>query len=260
MYQVRDYSIFLPSPNAKRAFARLRVLDFAINGLIALMIPVAIWNIWKLVQLRAIQHQDFAAITDLRHDLSTRLIWGLAAITLVLVLTREWMSGDHTMGVIYPLGALLFLAILPTAMAEMQPRLIDHTMQIVMRECPPKTVVNGTLTSVVGCKPLAVDDGDILLATSNPVDGQFATIDAVGGGQNTMTFHVAGRGTYTVYFMFQQDSMASCQQELIFPNWGSLADASRTCMEYAGATWLVMPHTTSGYDISTISLVRVGNP
>ncbi|MCA9834256.1 MAG: hypothetical protein KC435_09935 [Thermomicrobiales bacterium] len=257
MFRVRDYSLFMPSPNAQRAYARLRRLDVLINGLIALLVVTALWNIGKLVQLRLISNQDFASISNISDDFSSRLIWVLVPITLGLVGYREWLSGEHSMGLIYPLGALLAIVLMPSAMAEMQPALVDHTLRIVMLECPAKEVVNGELKSVAACDPFEIGDGTVLMATSNPLEGGFETIAASSGGQNTITFTMSGRGTYTVYFMFRTESMAACQQELIFPKAGSLDDAPHDCVEVEGTTYLVMPYVTSGTSVSGIHLIRV---
>lgn len=257
MFQVRDYSVFMPSPNAQRAYAKLRHLDLLINGMIALLAIIAVWNITKLVQLRMISNQDFASISDISDNLSSKLIWVLVPIVLALIGYREWLSGEHSMGLIYPLGALLAIVLMPTAMAEMQPALVDHTLRIVMLECPAKEVVSGELKSVAACDPFEIGDGAVLMATSNPLDGAFETLDATGGGQNTITFTMSGRGTYTLYFMFRTDNMAACQHELIFPKAGSLDEAPHDCLDVNGTTYLVMPYVTSGTSVSGIHLIRL---
>lgn len=257
MFRVRDYSLFRPSPNAKRAFARLRALDMVIRGLLIVLAIAACWNIVALVRLRMIQNQDFTAIKDIANDPSSWLIWILVPTTLGVIAFREWLSGEHSLGIMYPLGALLAVVVMPAAMIEMQPRLVDHTLRMTMMECPAKAIVNGEVASMLACGPVAIDEDRLLMATSDPGEGEFETIPPAAGGQNTITFQMQGRGTYTVYFMFRQDDMAACSRELVFSTSGILADAPHECVMYNGHSWLVMPYVTSGSSVSGIHLVRV---
>ena len=257
MFHIRDYSLFSPSPGAPRVYARVRQLDIAIRCLFAALLLASIWNISQLVQMRLVQNQDFASIRDIADDPSTRVIWILVPVTLVAIGWRERISGDLGLGLIYPLGALLAIVLIPAAMTEIQPKLIEHPLHLTVMQCPARQVVNGELRSVAGCDPLQITDGDVLLATANPLDGAYDTLTPTGGGQNTIAFTVQGRGTYTLYFMFRSDSMEACARELVFPKSGSLADAPHTCVERDGTAYLVMPYTTSGTSVSGINLIRV---
>lgn len=260
MFQARDYSIFLPSPNAERSFRRLRRLDILVNGLIVLLIVLSIWNIVQLVQLRGIGVQDLAHVTSITDDLSTRLIWIFTPVTLGLILVREFLIGERTIGVIFPLAALLTVILIPAAMTEIQPPLQDQTLRVVMNDCPPKSIVNGQLSSIGRCNPRAIDEEGVLLALSDPTDGSFTTIEAVGSGQNTITYSLNGRGTYTVYFMFRFDDMEACKQSTIFPRGEMFSPVYQQCMEHAGAAWNVLPHTTAANMQSGVHLVQVTLP
>lgn len=260
MFQARDYSIFLPSPNAEREFRRLRWLDVLVKGLIALLALLCVWNIAELVQLRQISNQDLADVRNITDDLSTRLIWIVALLTALAILIREWLTGFTTMGLLVPASVLFGLVLVPAMMTEIQPALQDQTLRVVMHDCPPKAIVNGTLSSVGRCEPRAINAGEVLLAVSNPADGTFNTIDAVGGGQNTVTYAMSGRGTYTVYFMFRFADMDACAQSTIFPRGGVFSPVNHQCIEHNGAAWKVLPHTTAGNQPSGIHLIQVTVP
>ena len=261
MFQVRDYSVFLPSPNANRVFDRVRRLDVVIRVLIAALIVACLWNIAVLVQLRLIENQDLSSVRSITNDLSTHLVWILALATVVVIGLREWISGDATtISLMIPLSILLGLVLVPAAMSEMQPVLQDQTLRVVMNECPPKAIVNGELSSLGRCTPREIAPGDVLLASSDPTEGSFATIDPASGGQNTIAFSMQGRGTYTVYFMFRFEDMEACHHQVIFPRGGSWPGTQHTCMEYQGSVWLVMPHTTSANSPSGIHLIEVPIP
>lgn len=260
MFRVRDYSVFLPSPNAKREFRRLRLLDQIIRALIAILIVLCVWNIATLVQLRTISEQDLADIRNITNELSTRLIWMVTLTTLVLILVREWLSGVSTMGLLIPLSILLTLVLVPAVMSEIQPPLREQTLRIMMNECPPKAIVNDQLSSIGRCEPREIREGDVLLAVSNPVDGTFNTIEPVSGGQNTITFNMLGRGEYTVYFMFRFADMDACENGVIFPRSGSFSESTYQCIEHDGSAWMVMPHTTASNMPSGIHLIEVALP
>lgn len=260
MFQARDYSIFLPSPNAERSFRRLRRLDFVVNGLIGLLIVLCLWNVLKLAQLRMIEPQDLGEVSSITDDLSTRLIWIVTPITLGLIILREWLIGERTAGVIYPLAALLAVILVPAAMTEIQPPLEDQTLRVVMNECPPKAIVNDQLSSIGRCDPRPLDDGDVMVAVSDPTDESFTTLDAVSVGQNTATYTFSGRGTYTVYFMFRFDDTNLCERSTILPRGGAFSSANHQCIEHNNSVWKVIPHTTAANKPSGIHLVQVTVP
>ena len=260
MFQARDVSIFLPSPNAERSFRRLRRLDFLVNGLIGLLIVLCVWNIAKLVQLRMTGVQDLADVTSIPDDLSTRLIWIITPVTLGVILVREWLLGERTIGVVFPLAALLTVILVPAAMSEIQPPLQHQTLRVVMNECPPKAIVNDQLTSMGRCNPRAIEGGDVMLALSDPTTGEFETIEAVGGGQNTVTYGVNGRGSYTVYFMFRFDDMEACEKSTILRRGEVFSQVKHQCIEHEGYAWNVVPHTTAGNMQSGIHLLQVTVP
>lgn len=260
MFQVRDYSVFLPSPNAERAFRKLRILDFVVNGLIALLVLLCLWNIGTLAQLRLIDNQDLGDVRSITDDLSTRLIWIITPVTLGVIIAREWLIGERSIGLIYPLAALLTVVLIPAAMTEIQPPLEDKTLRVVMSECPPKAIVNDRLSSIGRCTPRPIKDGDVMLAVSDPADGSFTTIDAAAGGQNTIAYTFSGRGTYTVYFMFRFDDMDACERSTILHRGAAFSSVNYQCIEHDNAYWKVMPHTTAANTSSGIHLVQVAVP
>ncbi len=260
MFQVRDYSLFTPSPNAERTFRALRRMDYMVNTAIGVLLVLCVWNMITLVKLRLISNQDLAGVSDIIDEPSTKLIWLVSLATLGLIVAREWQFGERSIGVVYPLAALLAILLVPAMMSEIQPALRDQTLRIVMSECPPKAIVNGQLETIARCTPHAINDGDVLLATSNPAEGVFETLDPVSGGQNTIAFTMSGRGTYTVYFMFRQEDMAACQQAMLFHRNAPAETGVYQCVESDGAAWLVMPHTTSANSPSGIHLVNVTLP
>lgn len=260
MFQARDLSIFLPSPNAERSFRRLRQLDILVNSLIGVLILLCLWNVAKLVQLRMVGVQDLAEVTSITDDLSTRLIWILTPATLGVILVREWLLGERSIGVIYPLAALLTIILVPAMMSEIQPPLQHQTLRVVMNECPPKAIVNDELSSMGRCNPRAIEEGDVMLALSDPAEGSFETIEPVGGGQNTITYGLNGRGTYNVYFMFRFDDMEACEQSTILRRGELFSQVKQQCIEHDGAAWSVIPHTTSSNMQSGIHLLQVTVP
>lgn len=260
MFRVRDYSLFMPSPNADRSFRALRRLDYMVNAALGILTVLCLWNIGRLVQLRLISNQDLLAVKDIIAEPSTKLIWMLSLATLGLIVAREWTFGERSIGLVYPLVALLAILLVPAMMSEIQPALKDQTLRVVMQECPPKAIVDNQLTHISRCGPHAITEGDVLLATSNPAEGEFATIEPISGGQNTIAYTMSGRGTYTVYFMFQQDDMAACERALVFPLNGEAEAGMYQCVVAFNDSWLVMPHTTSANSPSGIHLVNVTLP
>lgn len=260
MFRVRDYSIFTESPNAARTFRGLRRMDYMVNTALIILGILCLWNIGKLVQIRLIENQDLASVSDIIRDPSTRLIWLLSIGTLGLIAVRECTFGERSIGLVYPLTILLAMLLVPAMMSEIQPALKDQTLRIVMQECPPKAIVNNQLSSMARCDPHQIAEGDVLLATSNPAEGSFATLDPVSGGQNAIGFTMTGRGTYTVYFMFRQEDMASCERAMLFPRNSEAKSGTLDCVSAYGKTWLVWPHSTSANSPSGIHLVNVTIP
>lgn len=260
MFQARDYSIFLPSPNAERAFLKLRRLDFLVNGLIGLLILLCVWNVAKLAQLRMIENQDLADVRSITDDLSTKLIWIVTPLTLAIIAIREWLIGERTFGVVYPLTALLAIILVPATMTEIQPPLEEQTLRVVINECPPKAIVNDRLSSIGRCQPFPIEEDDVILALSDPTDDSFRTLGPASGGQNTIAYTFSGRGTYTVYFMFRFDDTISCEQSTILPRGLDFSSVNNPCIEHNGSIWKVMPHTTAANKPSGIHLVLVTIP
>lgn len=261
MFQVRDYSLFLPSPNAARAFRRQRQLDLVIKGLIAILVLLCLWNIAVLVQLRMISNQDLGDVRNIAESTSTRLIWILTLVTVGVIAVREWVYGANTtIGILIPLSILLGLVMVPAAMTEIQPALQEQTLRIVMNDCPPKSIVNGELSSIGRCIPREIGAGDVLLATSNPAEGPFETIAQTSGGQNTAAFTMSGRGTYTVYFMFRFDDLESCKRDAIFPRGDSYPTTQMQCVAYDSSSWQVLPYTTAANQPSGVHLIEVDLP
>lgn len=260
MFQTRDYSIFVPSPNAERSFRLIRWFDYAIRGLIALLVVLCIWNLYQLAQLRTIENQDLAAVSDIRDDLSTRLVWLVTLITAGVVLLREWHAGITTMGLLIPGTILLGLVLVPAVSTEIQPPLQQQTLRLVMAECPPKAIVNNELSSIGRCQPRALNEENVLLAVSNPADETFTTIEAVSVGQNTVTYTMEGRGTYTVYFMFGFADMDTCERSTILPRGQPFGSVKHQCILHNSAAWQVVPHTTSGTKPGGIHLIQVTVP
>ena len=260
MFRVRDYSIFTESPNAARTFRGLRRMDYMVNTSLIILGILCLWNIGKLVQLRLIENQDLAAVGDIIDDPSTKIIWLLSLGTLGLIAWREIAFGERSIGLVYPLTILLAVLLIPAMNSEIQLPLQDHVLRIVMQECPPKAIVNNELTSMARCDPHEIADGDVLLATSNPAQGPFETLDPVTAGQNTIGFAMQGRGTYTVYFMFRQADEAACSKAILFARNTEAEPGSLDCVSAYGQTWLVWPHTTSANSPSGIHLVNVTGP
>lgn len=260
MFQVRDTSIFTPSPNAERTFRLLRRMDYMVNTALGVLLVLCIWNIGTLVQFRMIDNQDLASVSDIMDESSTRLIWMVSVATLGLIVAREWMFGERSIGVIYPLAGLLAILLVPAMMSEIQPVLRDQTLRIVMSECPPKAIVNNELATISRCEPYQIGDGEVMMATSNPAEGSFETIDPISGGQNTIAYSMRGRGTYTVYFMFRQDDMAACEKTMLFSQTGMAKAGANTCVEDNGVVWLILPHSTNASSPSGIHLVHVALP
>lgn len=260
MFRVRDYSIFTESPNAAKSFRNLRKMDYMVNTALIILGILSLWNIGKLVRLRLIDNQDLAAVEDIIADPSTRMIWWLSIATLGMIAYREFTFGERSIGLVYPLTILLAILLVPAMNSEIQLPLKEHTLRIVMQECPPKAIVNNELTSMARCDPHEIADGDVLLATSNPAEGSFETLDPVSTGQNAIGFNMQGRGTYTVYFMFKQEDQAACERAILFPRNGEANPGELECVSALGQTWLVWPHTTSANSTSGIHLINVTIP
>lgn len=260
MFQVRDYSVFLPSPNADRAFKRLRHVNFVVNTLLVILVLLCVWNVAQLVRLNLIENQDLADVRSITDDISTKLIWILTPTTLGIIAVREWLIGERSASVIYPLVGLLAVILVPAAMTEIQPPLNQQTLRVVMNDCPPKAIVNDELASIGRCTPRAIHEGDVMLAVSDPTDDAFATVEAVAGGQNTITYNVSGRGTYTVYFMFRFPDMTACEKSTILPRGAAFSSVNYQCIERNDAIWKVMPHTTASNQSGGIHLVQVTVP
>lgn len=260
MFQARDYSIFLPSPNAEKSFRALRWLDSAIKALFVILALLCLWNIGALVRLRLISNQDFGEISSITDDLSTRLIWVVAIALAGLVLYREWQAGVTTMGLLIPATLLLTLTMVPAVMSEVQPPLKEQTLRVVMFQCPPKAIVNDELLSIGRCDPRPIAEDDVLLAVSDPAVDSFTTIEASAGGQNTITYNLQGRGTYTVYFMFRFETVEQCKGSTILPRGDVFSSVNHRCVAYNGAVWQVHPHTTSSNQASGVHLIQVTLP
>lgn len=261
MFHVRDYSIFSASPNAPRSFSQLRRMDMAINGLLLMLAFLCAWNIGNLVELRAIEVQDLKDVRSITDSVSTRLIWGISALTLVLIGWREWRVGERTIGLVYPLMGVLTALLVPAMMTEIQPTLDDHTVRIVMYNCDRERLVNGNSPPLRYCEPHEIHPGEIQLANANPITREFDLVEQVSGGQNAIGWNMRGRGQYNVYVMINQPDMDTCQQRTVFSlDQGILDPPHYTCAEIDGKTWMVWPQPAGRGTLAGLHLVEVQEP
>src|SRR5699024_982475 len=121
-------------------------------------------------------------------------------------------------------------------------------------------IVNDELSSIGKCTPMALAESNIILAVSDPTDDAFTTVEAVAGGQNTITYNVSGRGTYTVYFMFRYSDMNACEKSTILPRGVAFSSVDYKCINHNNTVWKVMPHTTASNRSGGIHLVEVTVP
>lgn len=257
MFHVRDLSIFVPSPNASGSFRRLRQLDIVVNVLLGVLAVLVAFNVMALVRLRAINSQDFAEIRGITDDLSTRLIWVVSVLTVAVIAWREIHYGERTAGLMYPIVGILFVLLVPAMMTEIEPPLESHLLRVIRTECAPENMGADNKVARPGqCDPVPVKEGDILLASADPRDGDVHLIPLENASQNVAAFSFEGRGRYFVYFMIQYPDVEACENAVLFHHhYGMIPGHRNSCMQWNDAAWMVIPHETSANSITSVPLV-----
>lgn len=245
MLVMRNRETHRESPTAESNFRRLRQFNIAVAILIIAMVVLAIWNALVLAGLFRQEVPDLADIAMVREHISTRLIYLAGGLALVLFVIKEWRYGERSLGMLYVLMPILALVLVPTMMDELQPNPRDKTVEFTLTRCAAGAIEDSRVTDPDSCEIAAISDGEVFLADSNPIDGNFELVEphgmTSGGGRWTVT----GVGSYKVYFLVKQESMDSCTDSTFTNNVGQDTRLESSCIEHEGAAYSVHPLITS---------------
>lgn len=238
----KDYSAFSPSQRAQENYRKLELFNKICYGLLAVMVVLGIWNIIEVATLIRSGVRDLADIASIMDHISSRLILGVGAVALAIFIFKEWKYGERGFAGVYFLAALLFLGLVPTMSAEIQPAEEDLLVSLTYNVCDPDAVEGGVVIDSSLCLLQEPDNYNVMLAASNPQESD-AERQAPGGQDSVgVNWTINGRGNVRVYAMVEQQSLEICESSKVANNTDGYG---HFCMEEDGTAWLVQPFEVS---------------
>lgn len=245
MLTMRNQSTHMAAPSAEHNYRRLRQLDILSLILLGVMAALAIWNLLALGSMFSSEIPDLADIGVISEHPSSRIMTAVALFAFAVVIFKEWKYGERTLGVMYLLVPMLFLGLIPTVSAELQPNPRDKMIEFTLVRCAPGGIVNGELANNEACEVADVAIEDIYLSDANPAGGDFELHPAIDSNQGSGRWKVTGVGNYRVYFMVKQESLEACNGSTFAARPQDTDIQQHHCIEHDGAAWSVHSMVTS---------------
>lgn len=241
----RDYSVYAPSPQAEHNYRQLRQANYVFYGILVLMAIVGVWNVLTVTSMIRGGVTDLADNGSIQTHISTQLINFLAIAAIAVFAFKEWRWGDRHFGMVFILGILLFLWLVPVMSAEIQPAEEDMRLEVTYTLCAPGGIEGGQVLDSSKCEIASMQDGDIWMSASNPMNGDADLLPPDSLQPNLARWNITARGHFTVYFLLPQDSLAACE-DFRFTTSVSARDAiGHECFERDGMAYSVHPFTTN---------------
>lgn len=241
----KDYTAFSPSERARHNYAQLDRFNKVCYALLAVMVVLGIWNVIEVVALIRSGEKDMADVVSIMDHISTRLILGVGLVALLVFIFKEWKYGDRGFAGVYFLAALLFLGLVPTMSAEIQPSEEDLRVAFTYNLCEAGGIEGAQVIDSSLCQLQDPDSFNVILAAADPRASDVEKMESTGSDSSGVSWSVTTRGTVRVYAMVEQESLEICQSSKVVNNTG---EYGHFCVENEGTAWLVQP-----FEISAVS-------
>lgn len=246
MLTTRNMTFHEPSASAERTFRRLRQANIVVYVLIGLIVLCAIWNVITVADMiRGVSTPDLADVGSIRTHISARLVTILSIVTLAVFAFKEWKWGERSFTMFFLLTPLLFLFLVPVMASEVEPTEEAMGLEFSINLCRPGGIEGGELMDRSLCDIAPLEEGQVFLATSNPMDGDTEWIAPEGLTDRQARWNVVGRGEFVVYYLFAQNSMEQCETARTTTSVSPHERRGYQCLEQDGQAWLVQPFVTS---------------
>lgn len=241
----QDWSVYAPSARAEHNYRRLRQANMVFYAILGLMAILCVWNVIEVASMIRGGATDLALVDSIQGHLSTRLINTLALVALAIFAFKEWKWGDRNFGMVFVLGLLLFLWLVPVMSAEIQPTEEQMRLEVTHSQCAPGGIEGGQILDSSQCELVPMGEGDIWMSASNPMDGDTEMLPPDALQPNLARWNITARGHFTVYFMLPQESGEACEN-FRFTTSVSARDAiGHDCLQRDGTVYSVHPFTTN---------------
>jgi len=255
MLSLRNPKLLEASSTAAQTFRRLHVSNrvcYALLGLIALL---GIWNILSVATLiRGANTPDLADASSILSHPSSRLIWIVSAITLAIFVFKEWKWGERGFAMVFFLAALLFLVLIPTMSAEVEPKNEAMMLELTYSLCQPGGIEDGKLLNADRCEIETPAEGEVFLSDADPTSRDTTWLKPDRYQSGFTRWNIEARGRFRVYFIIQQPSMDHCETAQVAVSKNTTAEHS--CFEQDGAVWMVVPFETSAVESGYLTLYQ----
>lgn len=242
--QPQDWSVYAPSSNAERTYRYLRRANYVFYALLAFIALCGIWNVIAVSGMIRGGAVDLADVKSIQDHISARLVNILTIAALAVFAFKEWKWGDRNFSMVFVLGLMLFLWLVPVMSAEVQPAEENLRMEITYRHCAPGAIEGDSVRDGSECDVVTLEEGDIWMSPSNPQDGDFEMLPPDSVQASRTGWNVTARGHFTVYFMMPQDSLETCENLRLTTSLSSRDAQGHYCVEHEGTAYSVHPVTT----------------
>lgn len=245
MFTVHNDSLHRPSERAEHAFKQQQLFNRILTGLMILLAGLGVWNILELAALIRSDAQDLADISSILNHPSSRIIFLVAFITLVVYLYKEIKWGDAGFAMSFFLAPLLFFALVPVMSAEVQPAEENMAVKITLNYCEPGAIEGGEVLNNDACTLVDPASQQVFLTESNPMEGDPEWLSPNSQDDFGSSWSVQARGEFRVYFLLAQDSMEHCESAPLTSSEPSPERLGHSCLEQDGQAWMVQPYETN---------------
>lgn len=261
MLSLKNLDLLNESSSAQQTYRKLHIANRICQVLLVVLVLLGIWNVIAVASLiRGVNAPDLADVGSILTHLSTRLIWIVSAIALAFYLFKEWKWGERGFPMVFFLAGLLFLVLVPTMSAEIEPAEEPVTLDLTYAICESGALADSTLVDADKCEISRPAEGDVFLGDSNPIDGDVNWIDPNRFESGYTRWNLDTRGRFTVYYMVKQPSMEHCETAQIATSVNPDERRDHDCFERDGAAWLVMPFETSAVDSGYLTIYQESAP
>lgn len=245
MFSVQNESLHRPSERAERDFRRQKLFNNIILGLMIFMAIMGVWNVITIASIIRDGAVDLADTAAILSHISSRIIFAAGAVTLVLIIIKEWKWGDPGFATAFVLAPLLFLVLVPVMSAELQPNEESMHLEATFTQCEPGGIEALEAQDNSLCEIVGSDSGRIFMSGSNPADGSPELLEPDVMQPDRAGWDVEARGEFKVYFMLQQESMDACESSQFTTSASREATTNHNCVEIDGTAYSSHSFVTS---------------
>lgn len=261
MLSLKNLDLLNESSSAQQTYRKLHIANRICQVLLVVLVLLGFWNVIAVASLiRGVNAPDLADVGSILTHLSTRLIWIVSAIALAFYLFKEWKWGERGFPMVFFLAGLLFLVLVPTMSAEIEPAEEPVTLDLTYSICAPGGLEGSMLLDASKCEISRPAEGEVFLGNANPLEGDADLIAPSRVESGYTRWNLEARGRFTVYFMVKQPSVEHCETARVVTSVNPDKQRGHECFEHDGTAWLVMPFETSAVDSGYLTIYQESAP